>query len=131
RIFHYGRSRRSRSRGVRNWCFGKAVRGHTHAMASWPGLSLHLTTIGFVQFSIARWLMDVIHIHSSTGIQIVIWWEFYLWYWFNNGKRFNFNLLTDMFIMGQIMDRHDGPKIKSLKLTRSLTSFITMGCNHL
>ncbi|CAN1824739.1 hypothetical protein LINPERHAP1_LOCUS30884 [Linum perenne] len=83
----------------------------THAMASWPGLSLHLTTVDFKSMTItictifncpmrrtvysfgapsmdqqsipgkpymldSLWLMDVIHILSSTGYQIVIWWEF-------------------------------------------------------
>ncbi|CAN1143154.1 hypothetical protein LINPERPRIM_LOCUS26367 [Linum perenne] len=38
------------------------------------------------------WLMDVIHVHSSTGNQIQIWWDFYVWYCFNNGKRLNFSL---------------------------------------
>ncbi|CAN1143162.1 hypothetical protein LINPERPRIM_LOCUS26371 [Linum perenne] len=61
------------------------------------------------------WLMDVIHVYSSTGNQIQIWWGFYLWYYFNNDKKLNFNLsfereLADrdqyMFTMGPIMDRH-------------------------
>ncbi|CAN1824745.1 hypothetical protein LINPERHAP1_LOCUS30887, partial [Linum perenne] len=110
----------------------------THAMASWPGLSLHLTTVDFKSTMITICTIFNCSVANGCYSHTFVNWNsnrnlvgILSWYCFNNGKRFNFNLLTDMFIMGQIMDRHGGPKIKSLKLTRSLTSFTAMGCNHL
>ncbi|CAN1809982.1 FBD-associated F-box protein At1g61320 [Linum perenne] len=72
------------------------------------------------------WLMDFIQMHWSIVNQIQIWLEFHLWHCFNKGKKLDFDLSFQrglanrdlyMDVVGRIMEQHDGPRIRSLRLS--------------
>ncbi|CAN1824740.1 hypothetical protein LINPERHAP1_LOCUS30884 [Linum perenne] len=71
----------------------------THAMASWPGLSLHLTTVDFKSMTITICTIFNCPVANGCYSHTFVYWisnrnlvGVYLWYCFNNGKRLSWKI---------------------------------------